>query len=178
MIIKHLVMPKKADKRKIVKQPEVKLKHVYTEEQRLQVCKLIRDSGRDFIKVAHETGINVNTLRMWATRYQDRDLDNVTSVISQRIEYDLSHLKMNFISKNYEKMDNLADAALDRAMHLIKEETDLNKVNNTIKILTDFMAKMHNPDKDDDKPGGVTTINLIQQSIQQLNQFHEKEKRE
>lgn len=171
-------MANKADKRKYEPQPEVKLKRIYTEEQRLQVCKLIRDSGRDYLKVAQETGINVNTLRIWASRYQDRDLDNVTSVISQRIEYDLSHLKMNFISKNYEKMDNLADAALDRAMHLIKEETDLNKVNNTIKILTDFMAKMHNPDKDDDKPGGVTTINLIQQSIQQLNQFHEKEKRE
>lgn len=172
------IMANKADKRKYEPQPEVKLKRIYTEEQRLQVCKLIRDSGRDYLKVAQETGINVNTLRIWASRYQDRDLDNVTSVISQRIEYDLSHLKMNFISKNYEKMDNLADAALDRAMHLIKEETDLNKVNNTIKILTDFMAKMHNPDKDDDKPGGVTTINLIQQSIQQLNEFHEKEKRE
>lgn len=171
-------MANKADKRKYEPQPEVKLKRIYTEEQRLQVCKLIRDSGRDYLKVAQETGINVNTLRIWASRYQDRDLDNVTSVISQRIEYDLSHLKMNFISKNYEKMDNLADAALDRAMQLIEKETDLNKVNNTIKILTDFMAKMHNPDKDDDKPGGVTTINLIQQSIQQLNEFHEKEKRE
>lgn len=178
MIINALIMANKADKRKYEPQPEVKLKRIYTEEQRLQVCKLIRDSGRDYLKVAQETGINVNTLRIWASRYQDRDLDNVTSVISQRIEYDLSHLKMNFISKNYEKMDNLADLALDRAMHLIKEETDLNKVNNTIKILTDFMAKMHNPDKDDDKPGGVTTINLIQQSIQQLNEFHEKEKRE
>lgn len=168
-----------ASRRKYTPSEDCQIKRIYTEEQRIQVCRMLRDCNNDFNKVAKETGIKPSTIRVWAVRYKDRNLDERTSLIAQRVEWDLSKMKIDFISKNYEKMDKLAEAAINRALALIPEEEDLNKVNNTIRILTDFFAKMKNSDQDESNiPGSAATINLIQQSIQYLNVQNENKKKE
>ena len=87
---------------------------------------------------------------------------------------DLQKLKVDFISKNYKEMDQLAQDAIVRARYLIIKENDLDKVGRIIKILTDFFAKMHTPSADDaQQPGSAVTVNLIQQSIQMLNKVKE-----
>lgn len=155
---------------------EAQYKVLYTDTQRLQAVKLLRENNFDYKATSSMLNVSQATLRSWASRYRDVHTTEKVELMQERVELDLAKVKLDFISKNYRQMDNLAKTAIDRALTLIQEETDLSKVNNTIKILTDFFAKMHQPgDTSSDQPGSTVTVNLIQQSIMQLNQLKTKE---
>lgn len=155
---------------------EAQFKVLYTDTQRLSAVKLLRENNFDYKATSAMLGVSSATLRSWASRYRDVHTTEKVELIQERVELDIAKMKINFISKNYSKMDELAKKALNRAMVLVEQETDLNKVNNILKTLTDFMAKMHTPsEKDEERPGSAVTVNLIQQSITQLNEFKKKQ---
>ena len=156
----------------ITRTEPVQARVLYTKEQKISAVKLLQDCNYDYRKVSQQLGIKYDTLRSWASRYKDIQLPTQTQIIAAKVELDLEQMKREFISKHFEGMDELAQKAVSRALELIEVEEDLNKVNNTIKILTDFFAKMQNATNVDDpsRPGSAVTVNLIQQSIQMLNQ--------
>lgn len=68
-------------------------------------------------------------------------------------------------------MNELAEEAVKKAIDLVKDETDLNKVNNTIKVISDFFGKMSNDGEEGEKKGD--SYSLIQQTIIACNNMNE-----
>lgn len=165
---------KKRYSRAITEGNDMKIKRIFTDEQRLQVVRILRENGYKYRETSRQVGINECTLRTWAARYKEVSTDNAVSIIAQRVENEIGAKKINFITKNFKKMDELAEKALNRALVLIEEEEDLSKVNQTIKIMTDFIAKMKEDGSQEEGPSNKT-VNLIQQSIQQCNMIVKKE---
>lgn len=154
-----------------------KVKIMYTEEQRIQAVKMLRDNGFDYKATSRELGISTDTLRSWKCRYQNVIDLSPECVVAQKVELDLAMVKLNFVSENYRAMDELAKASIERALTLVKSEEDLGKVNGTIKIITDFMAKMNGVDEQK-RPESGMTVNVIKESILQLNQINMQQKKE
>ena len=57
-----------------------------------------------------------------------------------------------------------------RAIALCQVETDLNKLNGTLKIIFDLICKFNESSQEQQQTSGAT-INFIQESIVQLNQL-------
>lgn len=87
----------------------------------------------------------------------------------------LSKVKVRFIEKHFEKLNELVESAVSRALILMSREEDLSKVNGTIKIIGELFSKM--PGVDGDRAGekDFNTVNLIQQSIVMMNQMKNRE---
>lgn len=139
----------------------------YTTEQRMQALALLRENNYNFLKTSLATGIPRATLRVWKSTFKE-DVTNLTAVqqIQEKVEMDLARLKINYIQKYYSKYDELTEEAIKRALILVKEETDTNKVVNVLKLVNELMDKLGN-----DKDNGDTRsqINYIQQTINNLN---------
>lgn len=138
----------------------------YTEEQKVQALTLLRENNYNFLRTSQRTGIPRPTLRFWNQSYGN--IENITAVqqMQKKVEIDLVRLKTNYIQKYYSKYDELADAAIKRALFLVKEEVDTNKVVNVLKLVNDLMDKLGNDKVDSDTH---SQVNYIQQTINNLN---------
>lgn len=139
----------------------------YTQDQKVQALLLLRENNYNFLKTSLHTGIPRATLRFWNQSYKG-DLDNSTAIqqVQQKVEMDLVRLKTNYIQKYYSKYDELAGEAIKRALYLIKEENDMNKVVNVLKLVNELIDKLGNDKVDSDTHN---QINFIQQTINNLN---------
>lgn len=141
----------------------------YTLEQRLNALALLREENYDYNKVATITGVNKCTLRSWLNRHGDAKPDDAANILIARAEMNLQKIKRNFITDHLKDIDELCTKAIIKARELLEVEEDLNKVNNTIKILTDFFSKLEGTEEENKKDSSVT-VNLIQDSIRRLNE--------
>ncbi len=148
----------------------------YTVEEKIEVLRLLKENSYDYKKTSLETGVVYGTLKNWFSQYKDR-INNISAVdvIAENVEVNLSKVKVRFIEKHFEKLNELAKSAVSRALILMKEEEDLSKVNNTIKIIGDLFSKMAGVDGDKAGEKESNTVNLIQQSIVMMNQMKNRE---
>ena len=150
----------------------------YTDEQRLQVLRLLVENGFDYKKTEMDTRVRADTIRQWYYRYGYRLKEEPTAWVAEKIEINIGRLKTDFIRENYKQIGELADKAIKRALTLIDKENDLTKINGTIKILVEFYSKMQDTNKDDSGNNSGNTVNLIRQSIIQLNNLNLKKEDE
>lgn len=141
-----------------------KKKNLYTEEEKIQAVRLLKENNFNHYLTSAQTGVSISSLHNWSARYMsDIDSTNKVRIIAESVELNLARVKTNFINKHYSKMNELAEEAVKRAIDLVKDETDLNKVSNTIKVISDFMAKVSGEEGDEEKRNN--TYNLIQQTV-------------
>lgn len=144
----------------------------YTIEEKIEVLRLLKENSYNYKKTSLETGVVYGTLKNWFSQYKDR-INNISAVdiIAENVEVNLAKTKVHFIENHFEKLNELAEAAIKRALILIENEGDLSKVNGTIKIIGDMFAKIAGMDEGEK---GSNTTNLIQQSIIMMNQIKNK----
>lgn len=145
----------------------------FTIEEKIEVLRLLKENSYNYKKTAMETGVVYGTLKNWYTQYRDR-LNNISAVevIAENVEINLSKVKTRFIEQHFSKLNDLAEAAIKRALKLIENEEDLNKVNGTLRVIGELLAKVSGAEDDCNKQ--TTGSNLIQQTIVMMNQIKEK----
>ena len=160
---------------KKVKEIEHSVKLSYTDEDRIKVVRMLVDSGMNYAIMHKKTGINTNTIKQWYYRYKG-DLEAASStLIAEKVEIDFARAKLEFLQNNFTQLNTLADKAIKRAIALCEKETDLNKISNLMKVISDLVLRFNDSSQDQQQTSG-TTINLIQQSIIELNELKEKNK--
>nr|DAE86713.1 MAG TPA: transposase [Caudoviricetes sp.] len=158
-----------------VKEMEHSVKLTYTDEDRIKIVRMLVDSGMNYAIMHKKTGINTNTIKQWYYRYKG-DLDAASStLIAEKVEIDFARAKLEFLQNNFTQLNTLADKAIKRAIALCEKETDLNKISNLMKVISDLVLRFNDSSQDQQQTSG-TTINLIQQSIIELNELKEKNK--
>lgn len=141
-----------------------KKRGAYTPEQKIEAVRLLHDNGYNYYKTSAQTKISMSSLHMWEAQYgADINSSNKVQMIAEKVEMNLARVKTSFIEKHYYQLNNLAEQAIKRAFELVKTEDDLNKVNNTIKVISDFITKISGEEGDEEKRN--TTYNLIQQTV-------------
>lgn len=160
---------------KKVKEIEHSVKLSYTDEDRIKVVRMLVDSGMNYAIMHKKTGINTNTIKQWYYRYKG-DLEAASStLIAEKVEIDFARAKLEFLQNNFSQLNTLADKAINRAIALCEKETDLNKISNLMKVISDLVLRFNDSSQEQQQTSG-TTINLIQQSIIELNELKEKNK--
>lgn len=158
-----------------VKEMEHSVKLTYTDEDRIKIVRMLVDSGMNYAIMHKKTGINTNTIKQWYYRYKG-DLEAASStLIAEKVEIDFARAKLEFLQNNFSQLNTLADKAIKRAIALCEKETDLNKISNLMKVISDLVLRFNDSSQDQQQTSG-TTINLIQQSIIELNELKEKNK--
>lgn len=157
----------KKDKKKLPPLPAGKRRQ-YTDNQRVEILRLLKENSYNYQKTALETGVPYPTIKVWYSKYKN-EINEMTAVscIAERVELNVAQLKAEFIEKHFKEMNTLAQDAIKRAGELIKKETDLSKVNGTIKVVSDFVSKITEINPSATK--SAETINIIQQTINNLN---------
>lgn len=168
----------KVTKRVTKKKPKLTEKRAYTvklrytDEERMQAVRMLVDSGFNYPLTEQKTHVHANTLKQWYYRMKDAVEKEATSYIAEKVEIDFARAKLNLLKSNYDGINKLTEAALERATQLIKKETDLNKLNGTLRIIADLLIKMNNGNEQEGQSGQSQSnamINLIQDSVVQLN---------
>lgn len=148
----------------------------YTPEEKAEAIKVLVENNYSLNKTSAQLGISRSSLNLWLRQYHNKTADDQTiSIIEQNVAVNAARLKNNFLQKHYSDMSNLANKAIKRALELVEDEPDLNKVNNTIKIISDFVTKVsasENGEANETVRSGNLT--LIEQTIMQLNMAAEK----
>ena len=158
-----------------VKEMEHSVKLTYTDEDRIKIVRMLVDSGMNYAIMHKKTGINTNTIKQWYYRYKG-DLEAASStLIAEKVEIDFARAKLEFLQNNFTQLNTLADKAIKRAIALCEKETDLNKISNLMKVISDLVLRFNDSSQEQQQTSG-TTINLIQQSIIELNELKEKNK--
>lgn len=169
---------KKVQKRnrpKKVKEIEHSVKLTYTDEDRIKVVRMLIDSGMNYAIMHKKTGINTNTIKQWYYRYKGEIESASSSMIAEKVEIDFARAKLEFLQDNFHKLNSLADIAINRAIVLCKDETDLNKITKLLEVMSNMVIKFNESSQDQQQTSG-TTINLIQQTVMELNDLKKKDK--
>lgn len=168
----------KVTKRVTKKKPKLPEKRAYTvklrytDEERMQAVRMLVDSGFNYALIEKKTHVQANTLKQWYYRMKDAVEKEATSYIAEKVEIDFARAKLNLLKSNYDGINRMTNAALKRATELIEKETDLNKLNGTLRIIADLLIKMNDSnsqDRQNVQTQSSVMINLIQDSVAQLN---------
>lgn len=147
---------------RMVKEEKRKSKE-YSESQRKEALARLTACGYDFRGVSNTTGININTLRSWASR---------SGLMPLRSSTDIHHdFREELIANNFKALSILAFEATKRALTIVKYEEDLNKVNNTLKTVSQLVSLLTSPDSEAKSLGAGSPQNLIQQTILMYNRL-------
>lgn len=149
--------------------PDGKKRRRYTDQQKIEVLTLLRENSYNYRKTEFDTGIPYSTIKVWYNQHKN-ELNEMTSVscIAEKVEQNIGRLKTDFISAHFKAMSGLAAKAIERAEELIEKERDLSKINGTIKVVTDFFAKIGEVDPESANKGD-TYISVIRQTINNMN---------
>ena len=145
-----------------------KKKGAYTIEDRIETVRILIENNYNFYKTSHQTGVSTSSLRAWSAQYgKEMESNNKIGIIAESVEINLARMKTSFITAHYEKMNNLAEKAISRALVLVENEEDLNKVNGTIKVISEFFTKATGENNEEGSKN--SSLTLIEQTILQLN---------
>lgn len=149
-----------------------KKRGAYSPAKKIEAVRLLHENGYNYYKTSAQTKISTASLRSWERLYAaDINASNKIRDISENVELNLARIKTAFLNKHYSQMDKLAAAAVSKALQLIEIEKDLSKVNNTIKIISDFMTGINGQENHEAKRSD--TYNLIQQTVVACNTIEE-----
>lgn len=84
-------------------------------------------------------------------------------------EIRIAGIRGEFIKDKYEKIGRLADKAIQRALELVPEETDLNNVIGLIRAVNDFIRSSSEKGDIEVSQKSAQQI-MIQKAIMQINQ--------
>lgn len=142
----------------------------YTNEEKMEAVRLLIDNNYNYYKTCQQTGVGRPALKLWAERYAStfRTDEQVRSVAVQT-EINIAKIKGNFIADKYDKISRLADATIHRALELVPEEKDLNKVTGLIRAINDFVRSTTDKDDIESEQKSAQQI-MIQKAIMQINQ--------
>lgn len=157
------------------KQKKAVRKIRYSMEEKIEVLRLLKENEYNIPVTAANTGVAINTIKDWVRRYKN-ELDSLTTVnaIAEEVELNVARVKNQFVNRHFNKLNTLAESAITRALELVTIEEDLSKVNNTIKIIGDFVLKLSQASGKAEETA-QSSVNLIQQNIMMLNQIKDKE---
>ncbi len=103
-----------------------KKKNSYTEEEKIQAVRLLKENNFNHYLTAAQTGVSISSLHNWSARYMsDIDNTNKVQIIAESVELNLARVKTNFINKHYAKMNELAEEAVKKAIDLVKMKQTL-----------------------------------------------------
>lgn len=144
----------------------------YTLERRLEIVRMLQESGFDYKLIQGEVNVCQATLKRWYLLYKDY-LENgdYTELALKKVDASLAKRKTDFINTHFGNLSKLMDASIQRAMTLVAEEEDLNKVNNTIKVISEFVTKMDGKDGNSANPNSNISV-LVKQTIERVNQTY------
>ncbi len=146
----------------------------YTVEEKVSAIKVLQENGYNLNKTAVQTGVSRSSLMAWSKQYGKEALEgDSVAIITEGVNRTAAKLKMNFLQKHYDRMSELAGQAINRALTLVKDEPDLSKVNNTIKIISDFVTKAAGEQGEEAETVRNNNLTLIEQTIIQLNKAGE-----
>lgn len=161
---------------KKVKEIEHSVKLNYTDEDRIKVVRMLIDSGMNYTIMHKKTGINTNTIKQWYYRYKG-DIESASStLIAEKVEIDFARAKLEFLQNHFHKINSLADIAINRAIVLCATETDINKITKLLEVISNLVVKFNESSQEQQQNSG-TTINLIKDSVLQLNQLKEEQRK-
>lgn len=142
----------------------------YTNEERMEAVRLLIDNNYNYYKTCQQTGVGRPALKLWADKYAStfRTDEQVRSVAAST-EIRIAGIRGEFIKDKYEKIGRLADKAIQRALELVPEETDLNKVTGLIRAVNDFIRSSSEKGDIDMSQKSAQQI-MIQKAIMQINQ--------
>lgn len=143
----------------------------YTNEEKMEAVRLLIDNNYNYYKTCQQTGVGRPALKLWAERYAStfRTDEQVRSVAVQT-EINIAKIKGNFIADKYDKISRLADATIHRALELVPEEKDLNKVTGLIRAINDFVRATTDKESDIESEQKSAQQIMIQKAIMQINQ--------
>ncbi len=143
----------------------------YTNEEKMEAVRLLIDNNYNYYKTCQQTGVGRPALKLWAERYAStfRTDEQVRSVAVQT-EINIAKIKGNFIADKYDKISRLADATIHRALELVPEEKDLNKVTGLIRAINDFVRSTTDKESDIESEQKSAQQIMIQKAIMQINQ--------
>lgn len=145
-----------------------KTRNRYSLEDKLKALIVLRENSYNYRATSKQTGVAAVTLENWYCKHK-RDLENIsiTKAIAEKAEIDAARLKTKFLEKHYESLSDLTEMAVTRIKQLLPKEKRLPYVTDALKVLLDYSSKL----SDSDEEKGVTEINFIQQTINQLNNW-------
>lgn len=143
----------------------------YTNEEKMEAVRLLIDNNYNYYKTCQQTGVGRPALKLWAERYAStfRTDEQVRSVAVQT-EINIAKIKGNFIADKYDKISRLTDATIHRALELVPEEKDLNKVTGLIRAINDFVRSTTDKESDIESEQKSAQQIMIQKAIMQINQ--------
>ena len=143
----------------------------YTNEEKMEAVRLLIDNNYNYYKTCQQTGVGRPALKLWAERYAStfRTDEQVRSVAVQT-EINIAKIKGNFIADKYDKISRLADATIHRALELVPEEKDLNKVTGLIRAINDFIRSTTDKESDIESEQKSAQQIMIQKAIMMINQ--------
>lgn len=150
----------------------MKTKHRYTTKEKREALIVLRDNSFNYYRTEKQLGIRRDTLRRWAEADTSGTVaDGAIKAMEQTIELNASKARMQFISKHYDKLSELAGKTISKALELLDNEPDLQYVNGLLKIITDFMLKMGESGQNSESSSVSNIYNVIQQTIQTCNAY-------
>lgn len=146
---------------------------IYTVDEKIEILRLLKENSFDYKRTCLETGVNHGTLKNWFCTYKDQ-LNNLSSValIAENVEQNIAKVKIRYIERHFNKLNELAEESIKRALDLVKNEVDLSKVNGTIKVISDLFSKIS--DSDPSETDNKNSASLIKQTIIQLNSIQQR----
>lgn len=147
----------------------------YTAEEKINAIKVLQENGYNINKTAVQTGVSRSSLMAWSKQYGKEALQrDSVAIIAESVNKNAAKLKINFLQKHYNRMSDLAEKAISRALTLVEFEPDLAKVNNTIKVISDFVTKAAGEQGEEAETVRNNNLTLIEQTIIQLNKANER----
>ena len=117
----------------------------------------------DVKKTAVKYGVSMRTVQRWAKEYTDVvAVSTQTSEAYTRAIEDASAIRLAFLREHYDGLSDVIRKAITRASLLIENADTLGSVVNAIERLSSVIKDFSPAD---DANSGQTTINLLQQTI-------------
>lgn len=148
----------------------------YSDEDKYSILRILKKNNYNYKITSKETGVAQSTIKNWKNNIGD-NIDSALPVVQAavRTEQTLGEISLQYIRKNYNSLDKLTGLVVSRITELIPTETDLGKLNNTLKVLVDFVGKLQDTKREDNGSATNNVVNLIQQSITQLNMYQKEQ---
>ena len=155
---------------KVTENDKKKKRGAYSNEQKIEAVRLLADNNYNYYKTCKETGISRPTLESWNERYGTKLADDTQiTAIGRKVEQNIAKLKGDFLRDKYRKMDLLADAAIAKALELLKREEDLGKVTGVIRAINDFIRSSAEPGEEGEGERSAQSL-MIEKAIMHINQ--------
>ena len=139
----------------------------YTLEERMRYLAVLKEYNYDYKVTSKVTGINQRTLRQWNDAYRPEiESSTEVQVLAVEAEKDLRAYKMKFLDAHFEKMNVVAQKALDKASTLLDNTDSLRDVAKVLDVFFSYVTRLTD---DSQQQSGSSVLNNARIQINNLN---------